>query len=151
MRLLGLDYGAKTVGVAVTDPLHFGVSPLETIFRDRESALRKTCQRIEELVLEYDPALIVLGNPLNMNGTVGERAEKVLAFKEMLERRLSVPVVLMDERLTTREAAGRQMEAGIPFSERKKNLDAIAAAVILEDYLENHRNQLKEKEQQKGT
>ena len=104
MRVMGLDYGSKTVGVALSDELLMTAQPKETIWRDREGKIRKTLVRIEELILEYDVRLIVLGLPLNMDDSIGERAEAALDFKERLERRTSVPVVMSDERLTTVEA-----------------------------------------------
>ena len=101
MRILGLDYGSKTVGVAISDPLGITAQGLETIFRERESKLRKTCARIDALVEEYEVEKIVLGFPKNMDGSQGERCEKTLEFKEILERRTGLPVELEDERLTT--------------------------------------------------
>ena len=101
MRLLGLDYGSKTVGVAVTDPLGYTAQPLETITRKEENKLRRTLARIEELVKEYSVEKIVLGLPVNMDGSKGERAELALRFKEMLERRTGLEVIMQDERLTT--------------------------------------------------
>ena len=90
MRSLGLDFGSKTVGVAVSDPLYITAQGVEIIRRERESKLRQTLARIEELVKEYEVGEIVLGFPKNMNGTLGERCEKTLAFKEQLEKRLLV-------------------------------------------------------------
>lgn len=101
MRLLGLDYGSKTVGVAVTDPLGYTAQPLETITRKEENKLRRTLARIEQLVGEYQIEKIVLGYPVNMDGSAGERAELALAFKAMLERRTKLEVIMQDERLTT--------------------------------------------------
>ena len=94
MRTLGLDYGSKTVGVAVTDPLGLTAQGVEIIRRQKENHLRKTYQRIKELCEQYDVEKIVLGLPLNMDDTMGDRAEKTLEFKKELERRLSVPVLL---------------------------------------------------------
>ena len=94
MRLLGLDYGSKTVGVAVTDPLGYTAQPLETITRKEENKLRRTLARIEQLVGEYQIEKIVLGYPVNMDGSAGERAELALAFKAMLERRTKLEVIM---------------------------------------------------------
>ena len=135
MRTLGLDYGSKTVGVAVTDPLGLTAQGVEIIRRQKENHLRKTYQRIRELCEQYDVEKIVLGLPLNMDDTMGDRAEKTLEFKNELERRLSVPVFLVDERLTTVEAIEIMDDAGIKVSEREKYVDMIAATIILQDYM----------------
>ena len=138
MRTLGLDYGSKTVGVAVTDPLGLTAQGVEIIRRQKENHLRKTYQRIRELCELYDVEKIVLGLPLNMDDTMGDRAEKTLEFKKELERRLSVPVLLVDERLTTVEAIEIMDDAGIKVSEREKYVDMIAATIILQDYMNSH-------------
>ena len=138
MRTLGLDYGSKTVGVAVTDPLGLTAQGVEIIRRQKENHLRKTYQRIKELCEQYDVEKIVLGLPLNMDDTMGDRAEKTLEFKKELERRLSVPVLLVDERLTTVEAIEIMDDAGIKVSEREKYVDMIAATIILQDYMNSH-------------
>ncbi len=138
MRTLGLDYGSKTVGVAVTDPLGLTAQGVEIIRRQKENHLRKTYQRIKELCEQYDVEKIVLGLPLNMDDTMGDRAEKTLEFKNELERRLSVPVFLVDERLTTVEAIEIMDDAGIKVSEREKYVDMIAATIILQDYMNSH-------------
>ena len=135
MRTLGLDYGSKTVGVAVTDPLGLTAQGVEIIRRQKENHLRKTYQRIKELCEQYDVEKIVLGLPLHMDDTMGDRAEKTLEFKKELERRLSVPVLLVDERLTTVEAIEIMDDAGIKVSEREKYVDMIAATIILQDYM----------------
>ena len=142
MRVMGLDYGSKTVGVALSDELLMTAQPKETIWRDREGKIRKTLVRIEELILEYDVRLIVLGLPLNMDDSIGERAEAALDFKERLERRTSVPVVMSDERLTTVEADEMLSRMETPPQHRKQYLDQIAASVILQEYMENHRKEL---------
>ena len=140
MRTLGLDYGSKTVGVAVTDPLGMTAQGVEIIRRQKENHLRKTYQRIRELCEQYDVEKIVLGLPLNMDDTLGDRAEKTLEFKNELERRLSVPVLLVDERLTTVEAIEIMDDAGIKVSEREKYVDMIAATIILQDYMNSQEN-----------
>lgn len=137
MRILGLDYGSKTVGVAVSDPLGLTAQGLETIWRKQENKLRQTLARIEALVSEYQVERIVLGYPKNMNNTIGERAEKSLEFKEMLERRTGLPVVMWDERLTTVEANRTLMEAGVRRENRKQYLDELAAILILQGYLDS--------------
>ncbi|MED9965720.1 MAG: Holliday junction resolvase RuvX [Blautia sp.] len=136
-RILGLDYGSKTVGVAVSDPLGLTAQGLETIWRKQENKLRQTLARIEEIAKEYQVERIVLGYPKNMNNTIGERAEKSLEFKEMLERRTGLPVVMWDERLTTVEANRTLMEAKVRRENRKQYLDELAAIFILQGYLDS--------------
>ncbi len=136
MRIMGLDYGSKTVGVAVCDRLGLTAQALETIVRTEENKLRKTCQRIEALIKEYEIETIILGYPKNMDGTVGERAMKTQEFGEMLKRRTGLPVILWDERLTTVEADAILAESGVARSERKKVIDKIAAGIILQGYLD---------------
>lgn len=137
MRILGLDYGSKTVGVAVSDPLGLTAQRLDTIWRKQENKLRQTLARIKELVDEYQIEQIVLGYPKNMNNTVGERAEKALEFKEMLEKRIGLTVIMWDERLTTVEADRTLMEAGVRRENRKQYLDGLAAVFILQGYLDS--------------
>ena len=136
-RIMGLDYGDKTVGVAISDPLGITAQGREIIRRERPDKLRKTCARIEELIQEYEVEKIVLGLPKNMDGSEGIRVEKTKAFKEMIERRTGLEVVLWDERLTT-VAADRYMdEAGIKGDKRKEIVDEIAAVFILQGYLDS--------------
>ena len=137
MRIMGLDYGTKTVGVAISDPLGITAQAVETIERKTENKLRQTLARIKELVDEYQAEQIVLGYPKNMNNTVGERAEKALEFKEMLEKRTGLPVIMWDERLTTVEADRTLMEAGVRRENRKQYLDGLAAVFILQGYLDS--------------
>lgn len=137
MRIIGLDYGSKTVGVAISDPLGLTAQGMETIWRKQENKLRQTLSRIEEIVTEYQVERIVVGYPKNMNNTIGERAEKALEFKEMLERRTGLPVVMWDERLTTVEANRTLMEAGVRRENRKEHLDELAAIFILQGYLDS--------------
>ena len=136
MRILGLDYGSKTVGVAVSDPLGITAQGVSTIWRKQENKLRQTLAQIEKLVEDYQAERIVLGYPKNMNNTVGERALKSLEFKEMLERRTGLPVVMWDERLTTVEANRTLMESGVRRENRKQYLDELAAIFILQSYLD---------------
>lgn len=136
MRLMGLDYGSKTVGVAVSDPLGLTAQGVETVWRKQENKLRQTMARIEELISEYQVERIVLGYPKNMNNTVGERAVKSLEFKEKLEKRTGLPVVMWDERLTTAKAERTLMETGVRRENRKQFLDQMAAVLILQGYLD---------------
>ena len=136
MRILGLDYGSRTCGVAVSDPLGLTAQGLETIVRKEENKLRRTLARIQELCEQYGVEVIVLGLPLNMNDTIGPRAEKTLLFAEQLKRRTGLPVVLQDERLTTVEAEQTLLEAGVRREHRKQVVDKLAAVLILQGYLD---------------
>ena len=137
IRIMGLDFGSKTVGVAVSDPLGITAQGIEIVRRTSENKLRKTLARIEELVTEYEVTEIVLGFPKNMNNTIGERAEESLAFKEMLERRTGLPVVMWDERLTTVAANRTLIEGGVRRENRKDYVDMLAAVYILQGYLDS--------------
>ena len=141
MRILGLDYGSRTVGVAVSDPLGLTAQGVETIWRDKENHLRRTLSRIEEIIGEYSVTEIVLGYPKNMNNSVGERALKSLEFRQMLERRTGLPVVMWDERLSTVEAERTLMEAQVRRENRKQYLDQMAAVLILQGYLDRRQSE----------
>lgn len=136
MRIMGLDFGSKTVGVAVSDELLLTAQGLEIIRRKEENKLRRTLARIEELIVEYGVEEIVLGLPINMNATEGERAKLTLEFREKLERRTGLPVVMWDERLTTVAADKTMIEAGIRREHRREYVDMIAAVLILQGYLD---------------
>ena len=140
MRIMGLDYGSKTVGVAVSDALLLTAQAVETISRPQETKLRRTLARIEELCREYEIEKIILGFPKNMNNTIGDRAEKSLEFAEMLKRRTGLPVVMWDERLTTVAAERTLMESGVRREHRKEHIDQIAAVFILQGYLDAESN-----------
>ena len=137
MRIMGLDYGSKTVGVAVSDPLGITAQGVETICRKDENKLRKTCALIEALIEEYQVTKIVLGLPKHMNNDIGDRAEKSMAFGEMLKRRTGLEVVMWDERLTTVEAERTLIENKVRREDRKKYIDKIAAVFILQGYLDS--------------
>ena len=143
MRIIGLDFGSKTVGVAVSDELLITAQGIEIVRRKSENKLRQTLARIEELIKEYNVEKIVLGFPKNMNNSEGERCEKTLEFKEMLERRTGLTVELWDERLTTVAADNLMMEAGIRRENRKDYVDMIAATLILQGYLDRRNNEKK--------
>ena len=137
IRIMGLDFGSKTTGVPISDPLGITAQGIETIQRPQENKLRRTLARIEELVKEYQVTKIVLGFPKNMNNTIGERAEKSLEFRDMLERRTGLPVVMWDERLTSVSAELTLMESGVRRENRKEYVDMIAAVYILQGYLDS--------------
>ena len=140
MRIMGLDFGSKTVGVAISDPLLITAQGITIIRRKEENKLRQTLAQIEELIQEYEVTEIVLGNPKNMNDTLGERSKLSEEFKEKLERRTGLPVMLWDERLTTVAADKAMMEAGIRREHRKEHVDRIAATFILQGYLDYRKN-----------
>ena len=143
MKYLGLDYGSKTVGVAVTDATGTVIREVEIIRRQKEKMLRRTCARIEEIVSGEKPEIIVIGLPLNMDGSEGERAEKARLFGEMVARRTGLPVRFQDERLTTVEASEIMDENGIRNDkDRKAHVDSVAAAVILGDFLNSGKDRL---------
>ncbi len=137
MRILGLDFGSKTVGVAVSDPFGWTAQGVEIIRRKDENKLRQTYARIEALIAEYGVTQIVLGCPLHMDGSVGVRVEKTMSFKADLERRTGLPIVLWDERLTTVAADETMIEAGIRREKRKDYVDMLAACFILQGYLDS--------------
>lgn len=145
MRIMGLDFGAKTVGVAISDPLLITAQGIEIIRRKDENKLRQTLARIEELIVEYEVEEIVLGLPKNMNDTLGVRVALSLEFKEKLERRTGLPVHMWDERLTTVAADKAMIEAGLRREERKEHVDKVAAVFILQGYLDlRHRQKQQE-------
>ena len=137
-RFMGLDFGTKTTGVAVSDELGITAQGLETITRKSSKKLRQTLARIEELVGQYNISKIVLGLPKNMNNTLGERALLTMDFQQMLIKRTGLEVVLWDERLTTVESERILKEAGVRREHRKERIDWMAAAVILQSYMDAH-------------
>ena len=144
-RLMGLDYGSKTVGVAVSDPLGITAQPLEIIRRKSESKLRQTLARIQELAQQLEVEEIVLGLPRHMNNDLGDRAQKSLEFKEMLEKRTGLNVILWDERLSSVAAHEALLAAGVKGKDHEKYVDEVAAAWILEGYM-TWKSSRKEKE-----
>ncbi len=143
MRIMGLDFGSRTVGVAISDSLLLTAQGVEIIRRKEENKLRQTLARIEELIVENEVEEIVLGLPKNMNDTEGVRVELTKEFKEKLERRTGLPVIFWDERLTTVAADKTMMEAGIRRENRKEYVDMIAATLILQGYLDRRNNEKK--------
>lgn len=148
MRLMGLDYGTKTVGVAISDSLGLTAQAIETIERKEENKLRRTCARIEELIARYEVEKIVLGFPKHMNNDIGDRAQKALEFRDMLQRRTGIEIIMWDERLTTVEAERTLIESGVRRENRKKHIDQIAAVFILQGYLDLMH--MKKREQQES-
>ena len=140
MRIMGLDFGSKTVGVSISDELLLTAQGIEIIRRKEENKLRQTLARIEELIVEYGVEEIVLGLPKNMNSSEGIRVELTNEFKEKLERRTGLMVHTWDERLTTVAADKTMIEAGIRREKRKDYVDMIAATFILQGYLDYRKN-----------
>lgn len=148
MRVIGLDYGTKTVGVALSDSLNLTAQAVETITRKEENKLRRTYARIEEIIEANGVGEIVVGLPKNMNDTVGEWGKACQVFADNLERRTGLPVVMWDERLTTVAAEEVLKESGMKPKDRKSVVDQVAAAFILQDYLDyqvNHKQQRHDK------
>ncbi len=141
MRIIGLDYGTKTVGVAISDELLITAQPLETIERKSANKLRQTYARIEEIITEYGAEKIVLGYPKKTDNTAGERAEATESFKADLERRTGLEIILWDERFSTISAERVLMDAGVRRENRKQFVDKMAASVILQNYLDFAANQ----------
>lgn len=144
IRIMGLDYGSKTVGVAISDPLGITAQGIEIVRRKTENKLRQTLARIEELIKEYQVESIVLGFPKNMNNTIGERASKTLEFGEMLKRRTGLEVIMWDERLTTAQATRVLIEGDIRREDRSCYVDKLAAVFILQAYLDSRDSSLQE-------
>ena len=140
-RIMGLDYGSKTIGVAISDELGFTAQPFETIERSGENKLRRSLARISEIVKEKNIRKIVVGLPVNMSGENGERVALTLAFVEKLKSRVDVPIIMQDERLTTMEADEILDESGVKKKDRKQFIDQIAAGIILREYREKENGQ----------
>ncbi len=138
MRILGLDYGEKTIGVAISDPFGWTAQGLEIIRRDKEESINKSIERLKQIISEYGVEKIVLGYPKNMNNTVGIRGEKTELFKQRLEKALnsSIEIVLWDERLSTIGAERTLLEADVSRKKRKQVIDKMAAVFILQGYLD---------------
>lgn len=136
MRIMGLDYGDKTVGVAISDDMLLTAQPVETIKRERANKLRQTYARIEELIIKYDVGKIVTGLPLNMNNEEGLRCKLTREFAETLGRRTGLEIIFQDERLTTFAADAVLEEGGVRKEKRKAYIDKIAASMILQGYLD---------------
>lgn len=133
MRALGLDYGDKTIGVAVSDELGWTAQGVETI---RRQSGEKDMARLRELIEQYQVGVIVVGLPKNMNGTIGPRGELCQKFADKLAREFSLQVKLWDERLTTMAAEKMLISADVSREKRKKVIDKMAAVLILQGYLD---------------
>jgi len=133
LRILGLDVGQKTIGVAVSDPLGFTAQGLTTIRRTNKE---KDIQEIRKFCDEYDAKVIVIGLPKNMNGTIGPSGEIIMAFGKIIEEELNVEIKFWDERLTTVAAHKAMLEADLSRNKRKKIVDKVASTYILQGYLD---------------
>ena len=138
MRYLGLDLGTRTLGISLSDSTLTIASTLKTI-RFSENDYDFLINELDSIIKEYNVFKIVLGFPKNMNNTIGERCETTLNFKEKLENKFNIEVVLQDERLTTVEATNYMLEADISRKKRKKSIDALAANIILQTYLDKEK------------
>lgn len=136
MRVMGLDYGDKTVGVAISDEMLLTAQPTETIRRERPGKLRRTLARIEQLIREHEVETIVIGLPKRLDNSEGERCVKTKAFGEQLDRRTGLEIVYQDERLTTSEADAVLERGGVHKKNRKEYIDKMAASLILQGYLD---------------
>ncbi len=136
MRILGLDLGTKTLGLAITDKTNLIATPYKTLFYQDYAELISELQKI---IVEKDIGKLVLGYPKNMNNTLGEAIERTAKFKQILEQNFTLPIYLIDERLTTKEAEKYLIDTGLRRDKRKKVIDSYAAALILETYLKESR------------
>lgn len=141
-RIMGLDFGSKTVGVALTDPLGLICSPTETITREREGKMRATFRRITDIASEKGVEEIAVGLPVNMDGSESERSRKSRQFAEdlryrLMQKGLDIPIFMQDERLTTVSADEILADTGVKAADRKTYIDSVAASLILEDYIKN--------------
>lgn len=138
MRILGLDYGDKTIGVAVSDPFGWTAQGVEIIRRENPAEYKKSLRRLGELIEEYHAESIVLGYPKNLDNSEGERCEKTKAFCERLKNRFpKTEVVLWDERFSTVAAERALREANLSHGQRKRVIDKMAAVHILQGYLDS--------------
>ena len=138
MRYLGLDLGSRTLGVAVSDKTGLIASSLEVIRHEEEYDI--LLDEVKKLVLELGVDAIVLGFPKNMNNTIGPKGELSLVFKEKLEKILTIPVYLQDERLSTKSALDTLIKGDVSRKNRKKVVDSVAATIILQTYLDRRKD-----------
>jgi putative Holliday junction resolvase len=135
---MALDYGERGVGVAISDELRLTVRPLTTIRREKQR-YAQVIERISELVAEHEIATLVVGLPLNMDGSRGAAVERVETFISDLRRSVTIPIVTVDERLTSIEADRILREMGVGPRERRARSDEYAASIILQDYIDGQR------------
>lgn len=145
MRIMGLDFGGTSCGVAISDELHITAQGIETIFRKHAAKLRQTYARIEELCAQYDVSTIVIGLPKKLDNSEGERAQASREFAADIERRTGLPVVLWDERYSTVSANRVLEEAQVSLEKKNEVIDKLAAVIILQNYLDSIAYQNKDK------
>ena len=138
MRYLGLDLGTRTLGLSLSDTTLTIASTLKTIRYD-ENDYEFLLNELESIIKEYNITKMILGYPKNMNNTIGERCETTLEFQKLLIDRFNIEVILQDERLTTVEATNYMLQADVSRKKRKKKVDALAANIILQTYLDKER------------
>ena len=141
MRILGLDYGDTTIGVSISDPFGWTAQGLEVIKRNSENEYKQSLGRLDELIKEYEVSEIILGYPKNMDNSEGSRCVKTNSYKQRLENRFkNIPVILWDERLSTKAANRSLLEGNLNSSKRKNVIDKMAAVHILQGYLNSLKN-----------
>ncbi|MBU6391601.1 MAG: Holliday junction resolvase RuvX [Planctomycetes bacterium] len=141
MRIIGIDYGEKRIGIAISDPLGITAQGLPTIERTN---IQEDMQKILNIIREKEVGEIVVGLPKHMNNSLGEKAQEVLAFVDLLKKHSNLPVSVIDERLSTVRAQRAMLEGNLSRKKRKDRVDMIAAQLILQDYLD--RIKIKNKE-----
>ncbi|WP_311481510.1 Holliday junction resolvase RuvX [uncultured Anaerococcus sp.] len=137
-RIMGIDVGDKTIGVAISDTMFITAQPYETIKR---SKAKFDIDRIEEIVNQNDISIIVVGLPKNMNNTIGPQSMKVISFVDLIKKRLNTEIVYEDERLTTVQSESVLIDMNVRRENRKKHIDKIAASFILQSYLDRRNNE----------
>ncbi|MFA5696103.1 MAG: Holliday junction resolvase RuvX [Bacilli bacterium] len=140
MRILGLDLGSKTIGIAISDKLGFIASTYKTIFFEEGNSLT-SLEELKEIIKKEEVSKIVLGFPKNMNNSIGPRAEESIKFKKILEDELNIEVILEDERWTTVQANRVLIDANVSRKKRKTKVDKLAATYILQSYLDKNRKE----------
>ena len=138
MRIMGLDIGSHTVGVAITDELRITAQGLKTI---RRKSKEEDLEELIKIIDQFEIGKIVVGLPKNMNGTLGKQAEMVLQWIKAIREKVDLPIVTWDERFSTVEASRVLLEADLSRRKRKKAIDKLAAVIILQGYIEKDRNQ----------
>jgi len=138
VRYIGIDFGSKTIGIAISDALNITAQGYETIKRLNEIDVKDSIERIREIIEEFNITEVVLGFPKNMDGSIGERAEKTLWFKKLLEKKIKMEVILFDERLSTSFSEKILISANVKSRhKRKKVIDQMAASYILQGYMDS--------------
>lgn len=132
--MIGIDVGDKSIGVAVSDPLGFTAQGITTL--KRKSNLKEEIKELQAIISQYEVKQVIVGLPKNMDGSIGQQAQKVIKYADLLKQTLKLPVILWDERLSTLMANRTLLEADVSRAGRKKVIDKLAAVVILQSYLD---------------